>query len=81
MTTKTGNTPPTRRKRRLRLTSVDAVRQYLAGVLTRLENDELDEGQAKSRAYVAQILTKIMETSDLEARIAALESKETHSGE
>lgn len=74
MTTKNTNTPTPRRKRRLRLTSARAVRTYLAGCLQRLENGELDENQTKSRAYVAQVLVKILETSDLEKRIAALEA-------
>ncbi len=73
MTTKSTDTP-TPRKKRLRLTSIESVRAYLAGCLTRLENGELDENQTKARAYVAQTLVRIMEGSDLEKRIAALEA-------
>lgn len=76
MTTKNTGTPTPKRKKRLRLTSVESVRAYLAGCLTRLENGELDENQTKARAYVAQTLVRIMEGSDLEKRIAALEEKE-----
>lgn len=72
MTTESTHTPSPRR-RRLRLTSVDAVRSYLAGCLERLEAGEIDEGQCKGRAYVCQVLVKIMEGATLEDRITALE--------
>ena len=67
---------PTPRKKRLRLTSVEAVRAYLAGCLQRLENGEIDESATKARAYVAQLLARIIEGSDLEKRISALEGKD-----
>ena len=46
MTTGTHVNPPTQRKRRFRLGSADEVRQYLAGVVSRLENGELNEAKA-----------------------------------
>lgn len=75
MTKKSTDTPTPRRKR-LRLTSIEAVRRYLAGCLQRLENGELDDTGTKTRAYVAQTLVRIIEGSDLEQRIAALEEKQ-----
>ena len=74
MSTQKPGTPSPRR--RLRLTSVDAVRGYLAGCLQRLENGELDENGTKARCYCAQALVRIIEGSDLERRIRALEEKE-----
>ena len=75
MTTKNTDTP-TPRKKRLRLTSVEAVRAYLAGCLQRLENGEIDDKAAKTRGYLAQLLARIIEGSDLEQRIKTLEEKE-----
>lgn len=73
MSTESTNTPAPRR-RRLRLTTVESVRGYLAGCLQRLENCELDENATKARAYICQTLVKIMETSSLEDRVAQLEA-------
>ncbi|HMM38193.1 MAG TPA: hypothetical protein PKB11_05495 [Desulfovibrio sp.] len=73
MSTQKPGTPSPRR--RLRLTSVDAVRGYLAGCLQRLENGELDENGTKARCYCAQALVRIIEGSDLEKRLEALEAQ------
>lgn len=79
MTTNRTNTP-TPRRRRLRLTNADAVRAYLAGCLQRLEDGTLDEQGIKARVYCGQALVKILETSNLETRLDALEAqaKENH---
>ena len=76
MATGTPVNPPTQRKRRFRLGSADEVRQYLAGVVSRLENGELNDNGAKTRAYLSQVLVRVIEGSDLEVRLSALEERQ-----
>jgi|GEM_PF-6432604 len=73
----TTDTPvnPTPRKRRFRLGTAEQVREYLAGVVSRRENAELTESGAKTRAYLGQVLVRIIEGTDLENRIAVLEQR------
>ena len=73
----TTDTPmnPTPRKRRFRLGTAEEVRQYLAGVVGRLENGELTESGAKTRAYIGQVLVRIIEGADLERRVEELEGQ------
>lgn len=73
----TKDTPvnPTPRKRRFRLGTAEEVRQYLAGVVTRLENGELHDSGAKTRAYLGQVLVRIIEGADLEGRVQELEAR------
>jgi hypothetical protein len=56
-----------------RLKTATDVRRYLAKVLNRLEAGELTDTEAKSRGYLAQIMSKVIETSDLEQRVDQLE--------
>jgi len=53
--------------------SAQDCRRYLATVINRLENDEIDASKAGRLGFLVQILVRIIETSDLEARVQALE--------
>ena len=48
-------------------------RRYLADCLNRLELGELQADDIRARSYTTQILNKIIEISDLEERVKALE--------
>lgn len=50
-------------------------RRYLASVINRVEAGELDPAKAGRLAYITNILVRIIETSDIEARLEALEEK------
>jgi hypothetical protein len=50
-------------------------RRYLADALNRLEVGEIDSDGIRVRSYTTGILSKIIENSDLEDRVKALESK------
>ncbi len=58
-----------------RFNNLGDCRRYIADALNRLEAGEIDENGMKCRAYSGQILAKIIETSDLEERVKALEQK------
>ena len=75
MTTKDTPVNPTPKKRRFRLGTAEEVRQYLAGVVTRLENNELTESGAKTRAYLGQVIVRVIEGAGMEDRLAALEQQ------
>lgn len=64
-----GPPPPCKR----RLQSAQDVRVFLADVANRLNRDELDTAKAKGLAYIISILNNVISTSDLEARLIALE--------
>ena len=64
--------------RKHRLKTAGNIRAYLSNVINRLEAGELDESAAKARGYLAQLMAKVIETSDLEQRVQALE--ETSNG-
>lgn len=59
--------------RKYRLKTAGNIRAYLSNVINRLEAGELDEGAAKARGYLAQLMSKVIESSDLEQRVQALE--------
>lgn len=63
-------TPPSKR----RLKTAQDLRQFLADVLNRLNRSELDPMNAKAMAYIGQVLGGLIEKSDLETRLAALEA-------
>ena len=50
-------------------------RRYLADCLNRLEAGEIESNGVRVRSYSVGILSKIIENSDLEARVKALEAK------
>mgnify|MGYP005823140247 CR=1 FL=1 len=64
-------TPPVKRGRRLG--NVANVRSGLADVIRQLEAGELETKRANALVYAYSVLAGIMQGSDLEARVAALE--------
>jgi hypothetical protein len=50
-------------------------RRYIASVINRVEAGELDAALGSKLAYITNILVKTIETSDIEARLQALEEK------
>jgi len=56
-----------------RLRSLDDVRRYLAGLINRTEAGEVDATLAGKLGYLANSLARVIENSDLERRIEALE--------
>lgn len=58
-----------------RLKTLDDLRRYLAAVVNRLDSGELSDAEAKSRAYVVNILASLVKDGDLELRLEALEKK------
>jgi len=56
-----------------RLKSTIDVRRYLASLINRVERSELDISIASKLAYIAGILLKAAESSELEKRVEALE--------
>ena len=57
-----------------RLKNLADVRRYLASVINRLESGQIDPSIAGKLGYLTGILTRVIEGSDLENRIANLES-------
>lgn len=58
-----------------RFNTLGDCRRFLADAINRLEAGELEPDGLKVRAYTTQILSKIIECSNLEERVAALEQK------
>jgi len=58
-----------------RLQTLCDVRRYLAGLLNRYEEKEIDEIHLKAAAYVSNILTSTIKDSELEQRIDKLEEQ------
>ena len=65
---------PTPSRRRLRLTTVGGVRREMAAVYTDARSGRLDPTAASKLTYMLTSIAKVMEVSDFEARIAALEA-------
>ncbi len=63
-------------KRGPRLKTVEDVRRYLANLIKRLDVDEIDGSKAGRLGFLASILVKTIEATQLEARIAALEERQ-----
>lgn len=51
------------------------VRKVLGLALRDLRSEKIDENRARAIAYVCQVLSRVIETSDVEQRLAALEEK------
>ena len=51
-------------------------RRYLASVINRVEAGELDPAKAGRLAYITNILVRVIETSDIEARLEQLEANQ-----
>lgn len=60
---------------RKRLKSLEDVRRYLAGLVNRLENKEIDPSIAGRLGYLSNILISCIKDSALEQRVDALERK------
>jgi hypothetical protein len=58
-----------------RFNSGQDCRRYLASVINRVEAGELDPAKAGRLAYITNILVRIIETSDIEDRLEALEAR------
>ena len=58
-----------------RFNTLSDCRRYLADALNRLESGEIESDGVRVRSYSVGILSKIIENSDLEARVKALETK------
>ncbi len=56
-----------------RLKTMDDVRRFLADVVNQLNRDEMDAAKASKLGYLCQILARVIEGNDLEARVAELE--------
>ena len=60
---------------RKRLKSIEDVRRYIAGLINRAEAGQVEPGLAGKLGYLSSILVRILESTDLERRIEALEAK------
>jgi len=60
---------------RRRLKTMEDLRRYLANLINRTEAGEVESNLAGKLGYLANSLAKIIEGSDLEKRIEALEEK------
>ena len=58
-----------------RLKSLGDLRRYLASVINRVDDGQLDPGRAGRLIYGCNVLRAVIERGDLEARLAALEEK------
>jgi hypothetical protein len=58
-----------------RLKDLRDVRRYLAGLINRVEAGKVDATLGGKLGYLASILTRVMEGSDLEKRVELLEKK------
>ncbi len=67
--------PRVRRAYRRRLGNLKNVRCALADALRELEAGDVEPGRARALVYGYSVLAGIIQGTDLEARIAALESK------
>ncbi len=56
-----------------RLKSLEDCRRYLAGLINRVENQDMDQQMASKLAYISNILISCIKDSDLEARLSKLE--------
>jgi hypothetical protein len=58
---------------RKRLKTAQDLRRYLAGLINRVEQGETAPEMASKLGYLSNILLRVIEGSDMEARIEALE--------
>ena len=59
---------------RLNLTTIEDVRRELARVYRDARSGKIEASNATRLAYILDLMRKMIETSDLEKRIAALEA-------
>ena len=60
---------------RRRLTTLDDVRRYVAGLINRAESGQIDPGLAGRLGYLCNILKSLIEGSSIEERLRTLEKK------
>ena len=60
---------------RKRLKTLSDVRRYLAGLINRVEAGEVDAGVMSKLAYAVNILSGIIQNSDIEKRLEQLEKQ------
>jgi len=63
------------RRRGKRLKTLTDVRRYLASLINRTENHEVEAALAGRLAYIANILKATIAETDIEIRLKALEEK------
>lgn len=63
-----------------RFNTVQDIRRYLASVINKVDQGELDQGTAGKLGYLCSILHKVIIDSDIESRLTALEKKIQNQG-
>jgi hypothetical protein len=58
-----------------RLKTLEDCRRYLAGLVNRVESEEVDGQTAGKLAYITNILISCIKDSDLESRLTELEKQ------
>ncbi|NOY13295.1 MAG: hypothetical protein GXP51_06335 [Deltaproteobacteria bacterium] len=56
-----------------RLKTAADLRRYLANLINRVESGEIETDKAGKLGYLSNIMLRVMETSDIEKRLEALE--------
>lgn len=69
--------PPRRVRRRRRLDSVDACRRELGWLYAQGVNRSRDVGDVSRLANIVSLIVRVLESSDLERRLAALEASQS----
>lgn len=59
-----------------RLKTLDDLRRYLAGLITKTESGEIAPAMGGKLTYMVSTLAKVITDSDLERRIVSLEEKQ-----
>lgn len=67
--------PPEPTPRRIKLTTVRGVRREMASVYTDCRQGRMDAVVGSKLTYMLTAVAKVLETSDLEKRIAVLEAR------
>lgn len=65
---------------RKRLKTLSDCRRFLAAVANQLDDNEIETDKARALGYIVSIMQKIIEGSDLEQRVAALEAEKNGRG-
>ena len=59
-----------------RLDSLKNCRIYLSGIVNLMDENKMTEAEGKARAYIIKIISDLIEQSDLESSVLALEGKQ-----
>jgi hypothetical protein len=76
-TVDTPMTPPEPTPKRIKLTTVRGVRREMASVYADCRQGRLDPSIGSRLTYILIAVAKVLEVSDLEARLIALETKQS----